>query len=61
MPQTPNIKGGGINQNVEGVGYLLYDRFFSALKSTGRPIFFSVENPPLVSPANARNVSNARR
>ena len=22
-PQTPNIKGGGLNQNVEGVGYLL--------------------------------------
>ena len=24
-PQTPNIKGGGINQNHEGVGFLLYE------------------------------------
>ena len=60
-PQTPNIKGGGINQNLEGVGYLLYERFFSGLKATGRPMFFSIENPSLVAPWDARNVSNARR
>ena len=60
-PQTPNIKGGGINQNVEGVGYLLYERFFQALKQQSRPMFFSIENPPLVAPKDARNVSNARR
>lgn len=60
-PQTPNIKGGGINQNLEGVGYLLYERFFAGLKAAGRPIFFSIENPSLVAPCNARNVSNARR
>ena len=59
-PQTPNIKGGGINQNLEGVGYLLYERFFSGLKATGRPMFFSIENPSLVAPWDARNVSNAR-
>ena len=36
-PQTPNIKGGGINQNQEGVAYLLYERFFEALKQQPRP------------------------
>lgn len=60
-PQTPNIKGGGLNQNVEGVGYVLYERFFNALKSTNREIFFSIENPGMVAPWDARNVSNARR
>ena len=60
-PQTPNIKGGGLNQNVEGVGYLLYHRFFQALQASGRKMFFSIENPNLVAPSNARNISNARR
>lgn len=60
-PQTPNIKGGGINQNQEGVGFLLYARFFAALQASGRPIFFSIENPSNVAPAVARNVSNSRR
>ena len=60
-PQTPNIKGGGINQNQEGVGFLLYARFFAALKASGRPIFFSIENPGNVAPSIARNVSNSRR
>lgn len=61
FPQTPNIKGGGLNQNVEGVGVLLYQRFFAALKATNRPMFFSVENPELVPPELARDVSNSRR
>ena len=62
-PNPQYQRGGGINQNLEGVGYLLYERFFSGLlkKATGRPMFFSIENPSLVAPWDARNVSNARR
>jgi alpha-galactosidase len=60
-PQTPNIKGGGINQNIEGVGYLLYERFFESIRATGREIFVSIENPNMVAPWDARNVSHSRR
>ena len=38
-----------------------YERFFEALKATGRPMFLSIENPELVAPWDARNVSNSRR
>jgi alpha-galactosidase len=61
FPQTPNIKGGGIHQQTEGVGYLLYKRFFESLQASGRQMFLSIENPELVPPEFARNVSNSRR